>query len=658
MSYSELTPFINKLIRRIDELDVRDITKKYLIDRLVSQSSTYNLYAAYPYFYSKPFSYNNDEVLLELSLASYLYYLSIIIIDKVTDKQINDPNLILVSHDCKINSIMLLFEIFPKNSEFWLYFKKRNNEWLEAYNIERLLKSKKRIEEIEVFNFFILKSAIGKLAIDALYVLTNKKDVYRDLLALYNNFYIARQIQDDIADFDEDLINEQFNIAVYYTNKVISDNPELKSYSLKKNFYLFVFEDLIKNKGLTYLSKCHEYISKTEFNIFLKRIMTIDIIFNRQMEILKNYKEELMYKKEIRKVVGEPFDNQLLNKPLNYILQMWETGYHELRHRMLVPKDNDLAYQSVSGDVFQRAIITTHLMHIRDFLKKQQLDNFIEYEHKYLLSNKFDETGWKYFPNYDELPTDVDDLAQMIQVFKGLEKSYFNDIFQEPITKLLNSTNKIFNTWVFSEQNYKVEKNNVINRWGDTLDIGVIANISYSLNLIVNKIDFIDKIFLKEIIEKNIEYLMLKQKENGFWDSNWYANPFYVMYISNKSIATNNNNHSFIEKSKKKLIDFHYNMDGSFGNNKYKALDISLSILILLNNGLRDEHIQIVQKSAKKLISLMNDDGSFVSSNFIKMDIGRAKNKIDKTLYYRSNTLCTSYCLLSLFEADRNGIKI
>ncbi|MFH4966768.1 hypothetical protein V8G61_01075 [Gaetbulibacter sp. M240] len=179
-----------------------------------------------PAIYASPFKCTNVEVIKQLCFSSYLYYLSIIFSDKVLDNQVVNSlemkNHILLSQSLQSYAIQSLQNIFERGSKFWEFFNLRNSEWLDSVYNEN-----EQDFDITITNYtkhVISKVCIGKLSIDAIYVIENQKNkvLHQRFIDLYEMFYVSYQILDDIDDFEEDYDNNQINIAKDKTLKLIN----------------------------------------------------------------------------------------------------------------------------------------------------------------------------------------------------------------------------------------------------------------------------------------------------------------------------------------------------------------------------------------------------------------------------------------------------
>ncbi len=205
-----------KFLEYVEKLPFNSRLKDIIADVNFIQANP-SFYLNYP----KLFLLTNDDAdfhIEKLCLAGYLFYQSTLFLDAVIDN--NDNHRLAVAMICQEEAIKLLTSIFGLNSRYWHLWNVRRDEYLKAIHIEKTyLKRANEVTIEEYGNLADFKSAFGKAAIDALYVLDDKIDnnIYRCLLNSHKYFSIAFQINDDVLDFKEDFKNGQFNWAVYIT---------------------------------------------------------------------------------------------------------------------------------------------------------------------------------------------------------------------------------------------------------------------------------------------------------------------------------------------------------------------------------------------------------------------------------------------------------
>ncbi len=213
-------------------------------------------YQYYPRLFHSYFSNIDNEIVNKVSDASYLYYHSILLIDKVIDDGNVEyfPNIIQLQED----TIKVLTSIIGINSSFWNFWQERKKEYFEANQIDKKLMQQPKVSIVEYEILADKKSAMGKVAIDLMSVLSNNENqkMKQHLLESHYYFSVAFQMYDDIQDFKSDLIKNQFNWAVYFFKneqnlKDFEKDPEI----IYKMFYLSGVGQKILRESVGYVQK-------------------------------------------------------------------------------------------------------------------------------------------------------------------------------------------------------------------------------------------------------------------------------------------------------------------------------------------------------------------------------------------------------------------
>lgn len=173
-------PSLNRFNVYSDSLQIDKESKRLLKDSFFIDNN-FAFYLCYPYLFASAFNVDEKKV-ADLSIAGYLYYKSIIFMDELLDKNKISMELVTKITICQEEAIKLLSSIFPLSSQFWKNWNQRRIEYLNAFHVDKVLLNVKSFKEFEVHAGN--KSAFGKVAIDALNLLSLPSDVklYQKLL--------------------------------------------------------------------------------------------------------------------------------------------------------------------------------------------------------------------------------------------------------------------------------------------------------------------------------------------------------------------------------------------------------------------------------------------------------------------------------------------
>ncbi len=303
-----------------------------------------SIYLFYPYLFKDPFGLKDSRDLEKLSIAGFLYYLSLLQSDYLIDnKEEKDGKFIkekIFLIEALIGqSIKILSELFDYNSDFWNFWNKRKKEYHESILHES--ESTYNNFEIDVYKKIAEnKSAFAKVAIDSCYLISDKtnNDLYDRFLKSHTNFSIGFQILDDISDIREDYKNNQINYAIYIAKKNnLLINPDLVEDDIKYFYYsdviLKIFEEAFSYFDLAveclgdYKDKCELWINVIKYKKYenVQKIQTI--------KLYQNVNSQLSNQSKIRigDVTGDLQHDiaSAIDKSIDYILSCFNTGYWE-----------------------------------------------------------------------------------------------------------------------------------------------------------------------------------------------------------------------------------------------------------------------------------------------------------------------------------------
>ncbi len=234
---------LKKIHNRLDQHLKRQELPDSVIHR-ISEPLYLKYFTYYPYLFNDAFDFFDEEKLDLLSVAGFLYYKSVLLIDTIFDKKKSDDRFsdYMIANICQEESIKLLSSIFPYNTKFWKLWNLRKSEYAKAYQIDKVSHQITSFEEYQTLCDY--KCAFGKIALDSLFLLAGKEhyNTYSKILESFKHFYTAFQISDDLTDYEEDAKDNQFNIAKYYLQKRLhKDSITVENYTIteqKKLVYL------------------------------------------------------------------------------------------------------------------------------------------------------------------------------------------------------------------------------------------------------------------------------------------------------------------------------------------------------------------------------------------------------------------------------------
>lgn len=670
----------------INGLPIAEDFKPYLLDDEFFEKNP-SMYLIYPTLFEEKFSIFSDEKLTLLCVAGYLYYRSVIENDATLD---NDELLsknqmfTVVSSIAQEESIKILSHLFGLDSTFWKYWNLRKGEYMKGLRMDKKYATFARstndlinlenyekksfdteisIEEYEKIADY--KSAFGKVAIDATYLLSgqNDKEAHQQMLASHALFSVGFQLMDDIHDLKKDIRNSQLNYAIQCLRNYCLDNqidfqnrdPE----QLHKFLYISGVASSLLELAISYFDRALACIEPyglvlwkkviEDKNAEAQKILKEVNVYNKLVDL----RVELRHSKQKHPNLDFTFHknttlwHKIANDALKNLLDEWQKDFGEVKHIMYLSKAEGFASDNEYhiGDVFQRALIAESLAEVNPFFDNQ-LNFVLENEVNYLLSKRIEHGvgGWNYFPSVPEIAPDADDLGQIIQVFvKSNHLNIGKEHFETPIRVLLSDnyrSNGGFETWIVpkNDQSLLQQLQNLFNetKWGKGPDTEVVANMLHGLQLL-------DESAYKQQITASCEYLMNQQEVAGFWKSRWYYGPFYGTYVTIRAL-----HHAGLgEKNIQKAIDFIIDSQKSNGgwgfiDDKSDPLSTALAMLSLCFEKNNDKVKNALQSGLNYIQGVQKADGTWAAIKFIAPKMNEP---------YSSTTLSSSFILKAVVNA-------
>jgi squalene-hopene/tetraprenyl-beta-curcumene cyclase len=624
-----------------------------------------DFYVMYPRLFMEALGVKDEKIVEVLSIAGYLYYQSLMNIDRIYDYKGHSYNLftLLSLINLQEETIKILSSIFPNGSNFWVYWNRRKEEFLQS--LKFVPKDGFTLKQFKKLS--IDKTSFAKIALDALYHFNGDgsedlKRNYHLLLKSHDSFSIALQILDDVQDIAQDALNDQTNIAL---EKLIekslinrSEINELASEDLKKILHYSGTSLVLFRLSMYYLGKAYKDISDIPDCYFKVLLQTLSNKVNQRIDnmngilaIIEAKKQDFLKieDKGIFSIPNKRPKNRMhsaIVKGLNYILQQKENGFVDLKHYMFLGKrENFRNTRSVhSGDVFQRSMILEIFCDAERFLK-EDLSPYIYDEIRYLIGTKNRDMvkGWSYFQTVREVAADADDLAQVIIAFLKADRELVAKHCTTPINVLLRNNiteNGGLETWIIPKNNRTYKQNIQVyfneNNWGTGPDIEVNANILYALIIL-------DRKKYGVVIENGIKYILSQQSEEGLWNSRWYCGNKYATYMilrlfKEYSLELFNVQ---IAKTVEKLIQNQQNNGGWGITHQEESDPLSTAFALLtLKLATGSDLKQFIKKAEKYLLDSQSVEyGNWQAVEFI---LPRLNNP------YKSKTLTTAIVLKSL----------
>jgi hypothetical protein len=604
-----------------------------ILENLIRNDNSPKFYQNYPRLFLGYFNGLKVDVINQLSKAGYYYYHSTLLTDSlIDDREFSKfPMITLLQEE----SIKLLTDVYGIDSEFWDFWNKRRDEYFEAVKIEQKMNYDSIVSLKQYADLADKKAAFGKVAIDCLFLLSNKQHekLYRSLLKSHYFFSVGFQLYDDIKDFKEDYHKDQFNWAIYQQSKE-DYYQDYKGDVSVLNKLLFVngTGQEVMAQAILYFKKAFEIIEilkvESEWkDVILEMKQTISNYLNITRGYVKSIHKRIEIKNNINdKLVFFDFQdvkNEVIKNGLDYIKEAYLNNYSDLKHIMYL--GNQEGFENKDdihvSDIFQRAILNDCLIDITKSYNLYATD-FFNLEVDYLINqrNKDFIGGWSYFPTVKEIAADIDDLGQIMQLFMKTENINFVEKYAQNVIDLAiadrTTASGGIETWIIPNKNRTVlqDKQEMFNttKWGKGPDVEVVANFVYALKIY-------DSIKYSTSIKNAISYILANQNKLGFWESRWYYGNYYGTYMCLRLLKDRKDSYkSNIEIAIKYILE-QQSVDGGFAllNNK-KSDPLSTAYAILSLRIFFDQNHNSVKKAVDYLRINQNKNGYWEATDFIK----------------------------------------
>ncbi|HSD13891.1 MAG TPA: hypothetical protein VLB74_04525 [Flavobacterium sp.] len=330
--------YLLSLLKR-ETIESGNLNVDYILNQFRKNPAFY-LY--YPFLFKDYFEIETESDLDNISVAGFLFYLSLLHTDYLTDTkkvtvETKTDKLFLIQNLTE-QSIKILTSVFQKESELWKLWAKRQREQHTCKEMEQKLISETFTKE-QYENLADYKSSFGKVAIDCCYVLSKNKNelTYDRLITSHKYFSVAFQILDDLSDIRTDIKNGQFNYAVHIGKKNNYFTEKDKITQQTEAFYKTPLPIKIMEEALDYLKKAEacleglpentnwKHVILQKKNDSIEKLESIAIFFKVNQE-LSNQSQIKLFKK--RRHDETDLENAIQNG-LNYILQKFSHDHWE-----------------------------------------------------------------------------------------------------------------------------------------------------------------------------------------------------------------------------------------------------------------------------------------------------------------------------------------
>lgn len=595
------------------KINERVIKEEATLKQAFNIDYSYDMSANAYYFY--PMLFFNKEIdlpeveLIEFIVAGVMYYEFIIAFDRKMDMQSScDIGALFYHSMLSQRSIELLSDLFGDKAEFYFeHMHRYTREYIEAVCLEKRNPEYYKDAELRM-KVLKGKSAVAKCFSAGVAILSNNTDEIAVMDEFQDYFNMAFQLFDDFKDIKEDIrINKKT-----WVNAEFFDSEEKKVY--EQLFYSGKLFDIFKqivfycNKSLSLAGKYPAWIKNVR--CFLEKV---------------NHIYEDLCEKRIGMVEMDQLHDihTCIEKMIGFFKKTYiNDRFTEAEHYMNFPhEDGYCSKVEQIGNIFVKTEIINLLCSCNaddeffEDVRAQWSKELWKYKTEWF------EYGWSYFPDLLELAPDVDDLAEIMRLYKNDDstRKYMIECINFVVNNCIKKDGSI-DTWMISKDNlseYELRAKREANlRWQIRQDIEVTANFLYSLSFYKDDIQDYG-----EICRNGYEYLISKKSGNGLWKSTWYTGDLYGTYMCMNFFRSLGDKTEDIKGISKAVSDC-FDESGKYIYSD-NLNDLALALIIIMET--RDlnenkEKVRIILMNAKEYIpSVINDSGFSCAMPFISL---------------------------------------
>jgi hypothetical protein len=575
-----------------------DNLKGSIIDQIETEKNEFYLH------YVSLFTKQENAIIEQINIAGYFYYLYALLLDKAIDRDVPTPErsrILFIGDILHEENTKILTHYFGIDSPIWKLKAKRKAEYISCINLDK--KFLHPLSESEFENLADAKSALGKIAIDCVFILEKLPlDEYEKLLLSHRYFSCGLQIFDDIRDIKEDIINQQNNYAIteFLKQYAIEEHDLLIANPERLNKLIHFNGETIRllHKSIVYLQKAYSILEKEKYPNW------VDTIYTIELEIKKYIKGIDFLTKKVNIKACLSMENLSLNiveSELKYHLP--DTIYRALEFIETEQAENgdweDMPVNSTFSGYWTVGYVLYSIRNLKG-LHQVNIQQAIHY-----LQDK-PTIIYPYFQNWIE-DADSTNFALLGLSVNGIyPKNEFEELFKY---QLIDGGITTYND---GERLYSYVKDDptIMDVSGWTQSFVCVS--AATLLLIADKPDYSSQ---KTLL---IRYLLNNRNTDGWWYSYWWTSPIYATSLIIQANANINNDllNDNCEWALAKMLE-NQQETGAFGDAFlpnhpfYTAMAISA---ICAKESYFEKYQQQLSKAVLWLLENQMSDGSWLSS--------------------------------------------
>ncbi len=618
-----------------------------------------DIYDGQPYLFMAAYPGLDIAAVQPLARAGRTIAWSIFLYDPVLDEGGQWAELALRGQALQFEAYRQLAAVFPPTSSFWDRFRDYLRDYLAACNVEQRFKRGERelhaIDEAEALSMSIGKNGMAKAAVAGLAALAGDDGPYAALIESIDQFYIAHQIIDDLADWKTDLRDR---IPTLVLARVVADlGAELTALderAVSRSLFLRGQADVLLARALAALDRAEALIAGIPCQLWRALLVglrgkcaalraEVAAMLSRQRE--RGSAPAIV----LPDAPDDPRCAPLAWQATRHLIAQSRGGFGEAIHTGLFPMDAGYAPASeyLSGDAMIRAVLIDVLHEIAE-ASGVDLRPIIDFECDALLAaHDPDAGGWSYFNTLPELPPGADVLGHALNALIRSGRGAAAAARCAPALAHVDANGAV-TTWLLpaapATERETQQAAWVRDCWGAGPDAEAVASLARALHNL-------DPVRFAGAIEAAADWIEAAQAPDGSWCSRLYHAPFLTTWQCVRFLAEVRTTSPARGRARDFLVRAQLADGGWTMDDDADAMMTAHAVLGLCAASSPEEAAATVVRGVRRLGELVAT--AFPASMFVKLAVGRARGPVTHVLSHHSHSLTAAFVAAAAIAASR-----
>lgn len=248
------------------------------------------------------------------------------------------------------------------------------------------------------------------------------------------------------------------------------------------------------------------------------------------------------------------------------------------------------------------------------------------------------EDGWHYYSNTEQIPTDSDDLGQILQLAASLPAEEVTGLLKNPLELLLRNLEPsgLCPTWLCDESKHRHEE--IQHKWFGNKCLAVMANLYYGLFCY-------DARLYAPQIEQGIDYLLSQYDPHlPGWQAVYYSSQKYTAYLIARLVTKYRPKHPHLLSVSEDLTRQQL-LDGSW---QQSPQETAFALLFLCEVPVNSASSACLNRAFTFLLETQLFDGSWPGENLFIRPGKQAHYE-----FFAHPKLTSTFCLRALAKAQK-----